>query len=161
MRKSLLYLLLAVGLMPTASYAQVVKSSGGFIELPSTHPQTEVNECGGNDFYCQTFGPGLPFVWSKDRRDNGPEVTAFTAFVGDQAPADGDKAPPPQDPLIGDQPPEVRHVEHLAKPAAFPATTPSVIADQAVGIGFLIAGVTGWILLGTAFLVLVGRYPRP
>lgn len=98
-----------------------------------------------NNFYSEVFGAGLPFA--------PPELTAF---VAEQPPA-GDEAPR-QDPLIPVRPLEVQPPADLI--AAKPSTMPSVLAGQTAGIGFLIAGVAGWILLSLAFLILLGRQRR-
>ena len=92
-------------------------------------------------------------LWKHPPR--APRHLPFTAFVADldQAPLERDEAVA-QDPLV----PEIQPAEPIAaKPAPFPATVPSVIAEPSAGIGFLIAGVAGWILLTISFLVLVGR----
>jgi len=134
MRKSLLFSLIALGLFRSPCLAQVSEATNGW----------------GADFYCQTFGPGLPFASSKARRDKG---TVFTVFLAEQKPVDEEA----QDPLVPEQPPEMQPEPDAPKHAAFPATMPSAIAERSVGIAILIAGAAGWGLLTIAFLVLVSR----
>jgi hypothetical protein len=145
MRTTTLFSLIAMGLFHSVSFGQ----------------DAEHFVC-DDDFYCRTFGPGMPFVGSNDGSDRAPEKTAFTAFTSQQPPVD-DEAQPPRDPLILDQPQEMQHAEpHAPKAHPFPATTPSVLAERSVGIGFLIAGAAGWGLLTIAFLILVARQrPAP
>jgi hypothetical protein len=146
MCKSLLSSLLAVGLFHAVAFTQFANDSVRDRAL-------------ADNFYCQAFGPGLPFAGSNARRDRLPDGMIFTTFLLDQPPVDGDVAPP-QDPLVPDQPPDMQPAEPGNGKRAFPATTPSIIADRSVGVGLLVAGVAGWGLLTIAFLILVGRQPK-
>jgi hypothetical protein len=144
MCKYLLYSLIVIGLFQSASLAQVAKNSVRCNDLDA-------------EFYCQAFGPGVPFAQSHQQRD---KRMAFTAFVAEQPPID-DEVQPPADPLVPGEALEMQHAEpHAPKPVPFPVTTPSVIAEQSVGIGFLIAGAAGWGLLTIAYLILVSRQRR-
>ncbi len=142
MRTSSMFSLIAIGLFHSTTLAQVANHS-----VPDSVQGLQ------DDFYCQVFGPGLPFA------SKSPDRMAFTAFVAEKPPAD-DEVQAPLDPLMPDQAQEMQHAgPHAPKPLPFPATMPSVIAERSVGIGFLIAGAAGWGLLTIAFLILVSRQP--